>query len=203
MYTWSNQAVSANLSNLEPGNYDVLVTDHNGCNGSMNFVIDEPASPLVLNNQLLHPTTSTSMDGEIDITITGGTAPYQVDWSNGSTQEDLSGVSAGSYIVTITDENGCSLSTLMILDESLAVAQLQEETILVYPNPSSSVVMIESKNQEVIDITITNAVGKIVHFQQGFSGANVVDVSSFAPGMYYFSIKLNDRVLVKKMEVSH
>ena len=47
-------------------------------------------------------------DGSIDLTVSGGTGVYTYNWSNGTTSEDLNDIGAGTYIVTVVDENGCS-----------------------------------------------------------------------------------------------
>ena len=57
-------------------------------------------------------------DGSIDVTVTGGTGIYTYDWSNGSFTEDVDGLSAGMYSVTVRDENGCSVSIEVEITEA-------------------------------------------------------------------------------------
>lgn len=55
-------------------------------------------------------------EGFLDITVSGGTTPYSLIWSNGEIVEDITGLAAGDYTCSITDANGCTLeSTFTVL----------------------------------------------------------------------------------------
>ena len=78
-------------------------------------VIDEVFGPFTVvgytdleENNCSTETPGPSCDGTIDLTVISGSAPYTYLWSNGSTNQDLSGLCAGEYSVVITDSNGCS-----------------------------------------------------------------------------------------------
>ncbi|MEZ4990989.1 MAG: SdrD B-like domain-containing protein, partial [Saprospiraceae bacterium] len=119
-YAWSNGATTEDIDNLAAGNYDVTVTDANGCTTTAGFVIDE-ASDLVID---LGATVVDDVDcygestGSIDLVVSGGTPAYTYAWSNGATTQDISGLSAGTYNVTVTDANGCSKFAGFTIDEA-------------------------------------------------------------------------------------
>lgn len=121
-YSWSNGQTTNPAVNLSAGNYSVTVSDINGCEASGNVVVTEP--PL-----LTTTAAATSdyngynirchggSDGTAEAYPVGGVAPYTYLWSNGSTENPATGLSAGTYTVTITDANGCTASAEVTLTE--------------------------------------------------------------------------------------
>ncbi|MBN9294728.1 MAG: gliding motility-associated C-terminal domain-containing protein [Flavobacteriia bacterium] len=108
-YSWSNGATSQNLSGAPAGNYTVTVTDNNGCtatNGT-GTIITNTSTPTITVGTVTNASCG-SNNGSVNISVSGGTAPYTYSWSNGSTSQNLSGMPAGTYIVTVTDVNGCT-----------------------------------------------------------------------------------------------
>lgn len=98
------------FSNLIEGSYNLVARNKFiGCTTSYSN------NPITLNNlELSSIVTDVLCNGEatgaIDISISGGTAPYSVLWDNGSTDEDQNNLLAGAYNVTVTDANGCTIS---------------------------------------------------------------------------------------------
>lgn len=116
-YSWTNEdgeeiGGAAAIHDLVAGIYQVLITDQNGCTGSIGAQIIEPDLPLSLTD-IAPITTHISCfgadDGAINLTPYGGIPPYTFSWSNGETTEDISGLGSGTYIATVTDSNLCVL----------------------------------------------------------------------------------------------
>lgn len=110
-YAWSPSGGAASTANgLAAGTYSVLITDQNGCTVNLtNLIITEPQpfSILAVQQDVLCFGGST---GSLSLTVSNGTAPYQFAWSNGGNANSITGLAAGNYTATITDNNGCTTS---------------------------------------------------------------------------------------------
>ncbi len=119
-YSWSNGSTTEDLANLVTGTYNVQVTDLNGCTKTRSVVITQPVVPLTLNQNHINVSCYGNSTGSIDLTVTGGTLPYNYSWSNSSTTQDISGLSSGTYNVVVTDGKGCTANTSVIITQPLA-----------------------------------------------------------------------------------
>ncbi|MCB9448241.1 MAG: gliding motility-associated C-terminal domain-containing protein [Flavobacteriales bacterium] len=100
---------TASLTGLASGTYNGTVTDANGCTQTTSATIIEP-TPLVLS--ITHTnTTCSNDDGTVTVTASGATPPYSYIWNNGGTTSGISGLVPGTYSVTVTDVNGCEVTT--------------------------------------------------------------------------------------------
>ncbi len=100
---------TGNLSNIPVGVYDLKVTDFNGCQETLQVEIKQP-DELKIDFNKVDVSCFNGSDGTIDVTPSGGVAPYTFTWSdfgNGSSRTNLS---AGKYTVTVTDKNNCQKS---------------------------------------------------------------------------------------------
>ena len=114
-YEWSNGETTTSISDLAPGSYSVTITDATGCSRTVASTI---FNPFQISASVSVSNTSCDEDGSyaIDLTASGGIAPYKYEWSNGTTTEDLNGVTDGTYTVVITDSHGCSLSKEIVVE---------------------------------------------------------------------------------------
>ena len=100
---------TGNLSNIPVGVYDLKVTDKNGCTETLQVEIKQP-DELKVDFNKVDVSCFNGNDGTIDVTPSGGVAPYTYTWSdfgNGSSRTNLE---AGKYTVTVTDKNKCEKS---------------------------------------------------------------------------------------------
>jgi hypothetical protein len=200
-YLWSDQSEAAQIGNLSAGPVSVQVTDLNGCNGQMDFTITAPASPLVVNATITNATSLTALDGSLDLTTTGGTAPYTYMWSTSSTESDLSDIGVGVYLITITDNNGCSLATTFQINSTAGLEATVAPEWNVYPNPASTAVLIEANNSAITYLEIYDLMGQLV-WKQNVTDAQVsVSVADFTPGTYLVKAQIGEGFYTKRLTV--
>lgn len=129
-YEWSNGSSGASLQNAGGGVYAVTITEANGKDVVIsNIVVDGPSAPMSLaTSDITNATCYEEPSGSVDIEIEEGTAPYSYDWSNGDNTEDLDDVTAGSYSVVVTDDNGCEFTETFEVDQPDAIEANSELT---------------------------------------------------------------------------
>ncbi len=128
-YLWTNSGVSQDITNLASGNYTVTVTDAHLCTAVQSWQVSQPASALNATAELTHINCFGGQTGAINLMVSGGTSPYSFLWSNTSISEDLSGLTAGTYTVTVTDFNQCTaIQTFTLTQPSNALSATASPT---------------------------------------------------------------------------
>ncbi len=156
--------------------------------------------------------TNNQNNGAIDITISGGTAPYKFVWTNVAgqtvgTTEDIGDLSAGMYFVKVTDANGCDYSIPGI--EVKSSTRVAEPTWLsgvrMYPNPTADLtrIVFGELPATTLEISVIDATGRIVLSQVSEGQTTVLlDCSTLPGGLYSVRFRTNAEAGVRKLTVS-
>ncbi len=124
-YTWSSDTGmlpqdTGFIENLAAGTYQVEITDSNHCKTNFDTVIIQPAA--LQANIVGHNMNCTgSVLGTAEATIAGGTGQYDYLWSNGAITATISGLNPAEYILSVTDDNGCSISDTITIIQNTEV----------------------------------------------------------------------------------
>jgi len=200
LYNWSVGTTMEDAFNLPAGDYDVSVTDINGCTKNANFTITQPSAPLVVNGSVTHASSATANDGEIDITVTGGNEPYIYSWSNGSTTEDISGLMPGTYTVTVTDENTCITSGTFVVGNATGIMDVAKNYSLeIFPNPAYNNLTVRVNGQVIKQLEVLNMLGERMFLASPGTENADLDVSSLAAGVYFVKLNVDGTLLSSKI----
>ncbi len=125
-YSWTGPggytASTQNIDNLEAGTYALTVTDSKGCTASTSSNVTGPLSALAVTlDNTTNVTCFGQANGVINLTPLGGTSPYLYNWNDGSMASDRTGLSPGTYTLTVTDANGCQATLSQSITQPLAL----------------------------------------------------------------------------------
>jgi gliding motility-associated-like protein len=174
-YLWSGGETTEDLSNLPPGTYTVTVTYGVSCTNTASYTInDNPNTPNITST--ITQSTCDQTNGSINVTVSGGVTPYTYLWSNGTTTEDLSGVLAGSYQLTVTGANGCTKTTDLTITNN-------------NPNINVNATVVNNttclNGNGSINVTVTPANTYTYNWS---NGATTEDLSNLPPGTYSITV---------------
>ncbi len=182
-FEWDTGEITEDLLEISAGTYGVIVTDANGCITNDTYVINEP-SEVVVTFEIGEITCNGFSDGWINVTTLGGTPDYTYLWSTGDETEDLSDLSIGAYLLTITDANNCEL---------IVELELTEPDELSIEADLSHVSCFEEADGE---IAITVSGGSPTYSFLWSSGEITEDLAGIATGTYTIDVSdVNDCLL--------
>ena len=191
-YSWSTSPVQTggNATGLCAGNYSVLVTDNQGCTSTSSVTVTEPL-PLQLSAVITNSTCIGCFDGEIDVTVAGGTPGFQYLWSIGEITEDLSILLAGSYSICVVDQNGCSLcDTYTVLDPGTGINTITSSGVSIYPNPfsNSTTIKLDLKGDEKTKLKMYSSIGQCVFETEFYGNEHILNAGNISDGIYFLQL---------------
>ncbi|MEM6317342.1 MAG: PKD domain-containing protein [Bacteroidota bacterium] len=106
--SWSNNATTSTINNLNPGTYTVQVSDDAGCEEMDTIVVGQTTNINVMVTELQSASGENATDAIATAVATGGQAPYTYNWDNGVEADTITNLSRGNHDVVATDANGCT-----------------------------------------------------------------------------------------------
>jgi hypothetical protein len=179
-YFWDNGDTAATISQLGPGNYSVVSTDANGCSANATTEVTEP-DPLFSTFTGMDVSCFGGNDGSAVASSVGGTGDITYSWSDGTAGPSASNLSAGTYDVTATDENGCTFISNVTIGEAEALAVIVDEVIA----------EVGSNLDGAISISVSEGAGEpymIEWYLDGLLFSEEEDLSGLGAGEYLLHV---------------
>ncbi len=123
-YSWApTGGANATANNLSAGTYTVTITDNNGCTATATVTITEPPPVVATMGTPTDIACNGGTNGSATVSTAGGSVPYTYNWvPTGGSTATAGGLSAGTYSVTITDNNGCSSSATVTITQPVVLS---------------------------------------------------------------------------------
>jgi len=122
-YAWSGGGGTAALAeNLCAGNYQLSVTDANGCTALLAANVDQPPAFVATAAVVQEVSCFAGSDGQAQVTDNGNAVAWN--WSNGATAPLAAGLPTGAYAVTVTNSDGCRDTAVVVVPQPLAPLQV-------------------------------------------------------------------------------
>lgn len=201
-YHWGGLDFWPTLANIGSGSYTVILADANGCVRIDSVLLTSPSN---LTADFL-ATSTTSCEGSIAVTPSGGIAPYSILWSDGLLSGfNLSGLCPGSYNAIIEDAEGCSVAISVVVENIASIQVLGQEGIRLLPNPTTGMISISGyvDSDSELNIEIRNTIGQVLvskSFNQHSGNINfMIDISHLSQGIYLATVKYADFNMIERL----
>ncbi len=199
-YEWNNSDTNDTASFLTAGTYNLTVIDNKGCIAFSSTTINQPGVPLAVMSDSVD--ANATCNGIASVTASGGTPPYTYKWkTGGQTTDTIKNQCAGTYMVTVTDSNGCTLTTSITIKSSAEINIIgNSPTITTYPEPTNGYFTIEGLiNGQVIELY--DYTGQLLSRTIVDNVTMHFDISDKANGIYLIQILNKDGSVVTEDKI--
>lgn len=208
IYTWDTDPPSSGpaLTGLGAGTYNLTVEDELGCVKELEVILDEPDS-LSVTFDIRTEDPQGAEDGRAEAMVSGGTAPYTFDWGALSDSSVLDSVGAGTYVVTVTDDNGCTITDSVTIDFTSNIYESAGlKAFRVYPNPAQEqfMVLLEMETPHAVSLRMYDLHGRQVMSRQYDSATRTevsLEVAELPVGLYLLDVQVAGHSFKEKVRV--
>lgn len=178
-YQWNDPLLqtTATATNLTAGNYIVNITDANGCVLTSNSTVPGTTNPVITSITGISPSCYGTPTGSATVTVTSGASPYTYLWNDpfSQTNSTATGLTVGTYIVLVTDNNGC------IITDSISLTQPTQVQTIISANDSS---LCYGQSVQMFCSGVGGNPGYTYYWSTGYVGAGPVTYSPTSATIY-------------------
>jgi len=182
-YAWNNNpATSVDFTTNTPGTYTLTVLDASGCVvQSAPITIEQASIPTITGTPTIVDATCITGGSITGLSVSGGVAPFTYSWNGNTTNQiDLTNVSAGSYTLTVTDNNGCVVTSGPHIVASNGVPTISGTATITHASCTT--------NGTITGLTVTDGTAPYSYSWNGVNSPSI-DLQNAAPGNYVLTVE--------------
>ncbi len=202
-YDWDNNANTEDVDGLVAGSFSIVVSDENNCSATISVDVVEPDELVVngfANDEIL------GEDGSITVDVEGGVPSYTFSWSGPdgfeSLAQNLTGLKKGEYNLVVKDNNDCETVFSIFVGSQLEVKKMVNDSFKIYPNPNNGRFGIVCSTDELINYSIYNSIGQVVH-KSAFRNETSIDIQLLGRGIYVLQLESYSTKTTAKIVVTN